>query len=69
MSYIKGLKCKENDCGRTYPTEPVHICEYCFGKLDIDYDYEAIREALSREVIEGRPANMWRSMRRGSVWP
>ena len=48
MSYVKGLKCKEADCGRTYPTEPHHICEYCFGKLEVDYDYEAIGSAVSR---------------------
>ncbi len=60
MSYVKGLKCKEADCGRTYPEAPHHICEYCFGKLEVDYDYEAIGSAVSREVIEERPANMWR---------
>ena len=60
MSYVKGLKCRERDCGRTYPNEPRHICEYCFGKLEVDYDYEAIRRAVSRELIEARPANMWR---------
>ncbi len=60
MSYVKGLKCKEADCGRTYPQAPHHICEYCFGKLEVDYDYEAIGSAVSREVIEERPANMWR---------
>ena len=60
MSYVKGLKCRETDCGRTYPKEALHICEHCFGKLEVDYDYEAIRGAVSREVIEKRPTNMWR---------
>ncbi len=60
MSYVRGLKCRETDCGRTYPKEPLHICEYCFGKLGVDYDYQAIRSALSREVIERRAQNMWR---------
>ncbi len=60
MGFVKGLKCREADCGRTYPKEPRHICEHCFGKLEVDYDYEAIRSAVSREVVEGRPANMWR---------
>jgi threonine synthase len=54
------LKCRETDCGRTYPKEPLHICEHCFGKLGVDYDYEAIRNVMSREVIERRPENMWR---------
>ncbi len=43
-----------------YPIEPSHICEYCFGKLEVDYDYEAIRASVSRETIEGRPPTMWR---------
>ena len=60
MSYISGLKCRETDCGRTYLTVPLHICEHCFGKLEVDYDYEAIARALTREAIERRPPNMWR---------
>ncbi len=60
MSYVKGLKCRETDCGRTYATEPLHICEFCFGKLEVDYDYDAIRQAVSRQTIEERPENMWR---------
>ena len=60
MSYVKGLKCREADCGRTYPTEARHICEHCFGKLEVDYDYDSIRDAVSRDKIESRPANMWR---------
>ena len=60
MSFIKGLKCRETDCGRSYPKEPLHICEYCFGKLEVDYDYEAIGDAVSREAIGCRSPNMWR---------
>ena len=60
MGYVKGLKCRETDCGKVYPKEPLHICEYCFGKLGVDYDYEGIRGMMSREVIERRPGNMWR---------
>ena len=60
LSHVRGLKCRETDCGRAYPNEPLHICEYCFGKLGVDYDYEGIRGMMSREVIESRPANMWR---------
>lgn len=60
MSHVKGLKCRETDCGKTYPKEPLHICEYCFGKLGVEYDYEGVRSVMSREVIESRPQNMWR---------
>ena len=60
MSFVKGLICRETDCGRTYPVEPRHICEFCFGKLEVDYDYDAIRSAVTREAIQARPQNMWR---------
>lgn len=58
MSYVKGLKCRE--CGREYPKEAVHVCEYCFGPLEVNYDYEMIKKSLSKETIEKRPPNMWR---------
>jgi threonine synthase len=58
MSYMKGLKCRE--CSQAYPKEALHVCELCFGPLEVDYEYDAIKEVLSREAILGRPANMWR---------
>ncbi len=60
MGYVKGLKCREHDCGRTYPAQPRHICEYCFGKLEVDLDYEAVNSAVTRQVIQQRPESMWR---------
>ena len=58
MSYVNGLKCRE--CGRQYQKEPIHVCEFCFGPLEVIYDYDGIKNVLSRKVIEGRPKNMWR---------
>lgn len=58
MSYVKGLRCRE--CGRDYPAEPLYVCEFCFGSLEVVYNYEAIKEVLTREEIARRPANMWR---------
>ncbi len=58
MSYVKGLKCRE--CGRGYPKEPLYVCEYCFGPLEVVYDYERIKKKLTKEVIESRPKNLWR---------
>lgn len=55
---LKGLKCRE--CGSPYAHAPVHVCELCFGPLEVDYDYDAIGEVLTRELIESRPPNMWR---------
>ncbi|HLH71935.1 MAG TPA: threonine synthase, partial [Chloroflexota bacterium] len=58
MAYIRGLKCRE--CGRLYPTEAIHVCEYCFGPLEADYDYDAIRANVSREKIAAGPRTIWR---------
>lgn len=58
MSYMLGLKCRE--CGREYPKEALYVCEYCFGPLEVDYDYERIKRHLTRNVIEARPKNLWR---------
>ncbi len=52
------LRCRE--CGRTYPKEAVHVCEFDFGPLEATYDYEAIKTIISRELIRSRPHTMWR---------
>jgi len=58
MGYAKGLKCRE--CGRPYPAKPVHVCEFCFGPLEVDYDYLAMSREVSRQRIEGGPPSLWR---------
>ncbi len=58
MSFVKGLRCRE--CLREYPTEVLFVCEYCFGPLEVDYDYDGIARALTRETIAKRPQNLWR---------
>ncbi|HEX5271999.1 MAG TPA: threonine synthase [Gemmataceae bacterium] len=56
--FVNGLKCRV--CGKHYPSEPINFCTDDFGPLEVDYDYNAIAEAISREKIESRPRNMWR---------
>lgn len=58
MGRIKGLLCRE--CGRTYPADPIHVCEYCFGPLEVEYDYDVVRRMVSRAEIEAGPLTMWR---------
>src|SRR6185312_9615498 len=58
MERVKGLKCRE--CGRGYPASPIHVCEFCFGPLDVDYDVEPIRARVSRARIESGPPSIWR---------
>lgn len=58
MSFVTGLKCRE--CGQDYPKEPLHVCETCFGPLEVVYDYKQIKKSLTREAILSRPGNLWR---------
>ncbi len=58
MADIANLKCRE--CGRTYDLAPIHVCEFCFGPLEADYDYEAIDQQTSRETIAAGPRSIWR---------
>jgi threonine synthase len=58
VNRVKGLRCRE--CGRSYPSSPVHVCEFCFGPLEVDYDYEVIRARLTRAAIEAGPKSIWR---------
>jgi len=52
------LRCRE--CSRDYPIEPLNVCEFCFGPLEVIYDYDAIKSATSREKITSGPRSMWR---------
>ncbi|MCY4624008.1 MAG: threonine synthase [Chloroflexi bacterium] len=58
MAFASALKCRE--CGREYPTDPLNVCEFCFGPLEVSYDYEAIARVISRERIQNGPLTMWR---------
>jgi threonine synthase len=58
VSHVRGLHCRE--CGRETAIAPVHVCEFCFGPLEVVYDYEAIKAAVSRRSIEEGPRSIWR---------
>ena len=58
MAHVNGLRCRE--CGREYAADPIYTCEWCFGPLEVAYDYDAIRAATSREQIAAGPATLWR---------
>ena len=55
---MKALKCRE--CGREYPLTATHVCEYDFGPLEVAYDYDRIRQSMTRAAIQSRPRSMWR---------
>ncbi len=58
MGHVLGLRCRE--CAHTYPAEALHVCEFCFGPLEVAYDHDGLRESVTRETIEAGPPNMWR---------
>ena len=58
MTFVRGLVCRE--CGRGVPQGPLHVCEHCFGPLEVDYDYAAIHRTLTRRRIETGPLSIWR---------
>ena len=58
QGFMKALKCRE--CGREYPLAATHVCEFDFGPLEVAYDYDRIKKALTRETIESRAKTMWR---------
>ncbi|MFC7326450.1 threonine synthase [Marinactinospora rubrisoli] len=48
------LSCRE--CGRRYDLGPRFACEFCFGPLEVAYEFGPV----SRESIERGPKNIWR---------
>jgi threonine synthase len=58
VPFVQGLQCRE--CARPYPAEALHVCEWCFGPLEVVYDYDAIRASISRESVAAGPPSIWR---------
>jgi threonine synthase len=58
MAHVQGLRCRE--CGHEYDVAAIYTCEWCFGPLEVAYDYDAIRGAVTRERIAAGPRTIWR---------
>jgi threonine synthase len=58
VDHVIGLRCRE--CGREFPAEALHVCDFCFGPLEVAYDYDAIAAAVSRERVAAGPRSIWR---------
>ena len=58
VSFVTGLRCRE--CQRAFPAEALHVCDYCFGPLEVAYDYERIAASVSRDSIAAGPRSIWR---------
>ena len=58
ITAAKGLVCKE--CKAEYELQATHICELCFGPLEVQYDYDYLRTKVTRESIQAGPNSIWR---------
>ena len=58
MSVVQGLQCRE--CARPAEVGPVHVCEFCFGPLEVVYDRDRQRNTVTRERIQAGPSSLWR---------
>lgn len=57
-SFVKGLRCRE--CGFESDAIATHVCGFCFGPLEVVYDYDGIADEISRERIAAGPLSVWR---------
>jgi threonine synthase len=58
MKFVAGLTC--HLCRKTYPAEALWVCAECLGPLEVSYDYDAVRGAMTRHLVESRPRSLWR---------
>ncbi len=57
-SQISHLKCRE--CGAEYEPKAIHVCELCFGPLEVAYDYDYLKQIVTRDTIQQGPLSIWR---------
>jgi threonine synthase len=58
VKYLSALRCR--GCGTEFPVAPTHVCDRCFGPLEVAFDYDAIRGAVSRDTIATGASSLWR---------
>ncbi len=58
MPGLQQLRCRE--CGRHYPAEALYVCDFCFGPLEVVYDYDEIAKLDLKTRIENGPHSIWR---------
>ncbi len=58
MSHVTALRCRS--CSREYAVEPLNVCDFCFGPLEVVYDYDAMARVVTRKRIMEGPLSVWR---------
>ncbi len=58
-TYATNLTC--SSCGRHYGLDEKYLCKFCGGILEVNYDYEKLRNQLKRrEDIKGNFPGIWK---------
>ncbi len=57
-NFVTGLRCRA--CGHEYEVAANYSCSWCFGPLEVTYDYAGIKAHISRESIAAGPLDLWR---------
>ena len=58
MSHLTSLICRE--CQSEFEAQATHVCDLCFGPLEVKYDYAEMARNVTRESIEAGPNSLWR---------
>ena len=59
VNFVTHLECA--DCGKHYPAgQPHNLCTDCHRPLWVRYDLGQLRDCFPRELLAGRPSDLWR---------
>ena len=58
MPAPRSLICRE--CQSEFEPQATHVCDLCFGPLEVRYDHAELARTVSRESIEAGPNSIWR---------
>ena len=59
VNFVTHLECA--DCGKHYPAGQLHnLCTDCHRPLWVRYDLGQLRDCFPRELLAGRPSDLWR---------
>ncbi len=55
---VESLRCKE--CGTAYELGADYVCEFCFGPLEVAYDYSGLDPVETKRRIQAGSQGIWR---------
>jgi threonine synthase len=55
---VESLRCKE--CGQSYALGADYVCEFCFGPLEVAYDYSELDAVEVKRRIQAGSQGIWR---------